>query len=42
METLTALQWGKTTIERNKNLDLYHSLRTEKEKSNFINDLSKN
>lgn len=29
------LDWGKTTEERNKNLDKYNSLKTDKEKQDF-------
>ena len=33
------LDWGKTTSERNANLDKYHSLNTEVEKQEFLNEL---
>jgi len=33
------LDWGKTTAERNANLDKYHSLKTDKEKSDFTKKL---
>lgn len=39
--TMTALDWGKTTEERNGNLEKYHSLLTEEEKSNFLKNLKK-
>jgi hypothetical protein len=33
------LDWGKTTAERNKNLDHYDSLKTDKEKEEFLKKL---
>ena len=33
------LDWGKTTAERNKNLDYYDSLKTDKEKEEFLKKL---
>lgn len=36
---MNALDWGKTTDERNKNLDHYNTLKTDKEKQNFIKKL---
>jgi hypothetical protein len=36
---MNALDWGKTTEERNKNQDIYNSLRTNKEKEQFIRKL---
>lgn len=33
------LDWGKTTEERNNNLDKFHSLKTDKEKQDFIREL---
>ena len=33
--TMNNLDWGKTTFERNSNLDKYESLKTEEEKENF-------
>lgn len=33
------LDWGKTTSERNANLDKYHYLDTEVEKQEFLNKL---
>ena len=36
---MNALDWGKTTDERNKNLDHYDTLKTDKERQNFIKKL---
>jgi len=35
------LDWGKTTEERNKNLDKYHTLKTKQEKEKFVKKLKK-
>ena len=40
MKNMNNLDWGKTTSERNANLDKYHSLNTEVEKQEFLNKLS--
>jgi len=37
--SMNNLDWGKTTAERNDNLDKYHSLKTEKEKEDFLKKL---
>jgi len=37
--TMNNLDWGKTTEERNKNLDIFNSLKTEEEKQDFIKKL---
>lgn len=37
--TMNNLDWGKTTEERNSNLDKYESLKTEDEKVKFLNEL---
>ena len=36
------LDWGKTTSERNSNLDKFDSLKTEKEKDDFMMQLKNN
>lgn len=33
------LDWGKTTDERNNNLAIYNSLKTENEKQSFLKKL---
>jgi len=40
--TMNNLDWGKTTEERNSNLDKYESLKTEDEKVKFLNELKGN
>jgi len=35
------LDWGKTTEERNKNLDKYHTLKTKQEKEKFVKNIKK-
>lgn len=37
--TMNNLDWGKTTAERNENLDKYNSLKTDKEKDDFARKL---
>lgn len=37
--TMNNLDWGKTTEERNKNLEKYNSLKTDTEKENFRKEL---
>lgn len=37
--TMNNLDWGKTTEERNKNLEKYNSLKTDTEKENFMKEL---
>lgn len=37
--TMTNLEWGKTTNERNENLDKYDSLKTTEEKEDFLKKL---
>jgi hypothetical protein len=37
--TMNNLDWGKTTAERNRNLDKYDSLKTQKEKDAFLKSL---
>jgi hypothetical protein len=36
---MNALDWGKSTAERNSNLDKYDSLKTDKEKESFLRKL---
>lgn len=38
-ETMTNLEWGNTTEERNKNLDKYDSLKTDEEKQKFLKEI---
>ena len=38
---MNALDWGKTTAERNNNLDKYNSLKTVKSKQDFVRALKK-
>lgn len=37
--TMNNLDWGKSTAERNANLDKYNSLKTDKEKNDFLKKL---
>lgn len=37
--TMNNLDWGKSTSERNENLDKYDSLKTDKEKEDFLKKL---
>ena len=37
--TMNNLDWGKSTAERNANLDKYNSLETDKEKNAFLKKL---
>lgn len=37
--TMNNLDWGKTTQERNDNLDKYHSLKSDEEKQKFLKKL---
>jgi hypothetical protein len=37
--TMNNLDWGKSTAERNANLDKYNSLKTDKEKDAFLKKL---
>lgn len=37
--SMSNLDWGKTTEERNKNLDKYNSLKTDKQKQDFCKSL---
>ena len=37
--TMNNLDWGKSTAERNDNLDKYNSLKTDKEKEAFLSKL---
>lgn len=37
--TMNNLDWGKSTAERNANLDKYNSLKTDKEKNAFLQKL---
>lgn len=37
--TMNNLDWGKSTAERNANLDKYNSLKTDKEKDAFLQKL---
>ena len=36
---MNALDWGKSTEERNNNLSIYHGLKTENEKQTFLSKL---